>query len=45
MHTINEGIERAVLTIIELFENEAFEKGDMIYRAFSFESFKPCLRQ
>jgi hypothetical protein len=30
MHTINEGIEQAVLSITELSENEAFEKGNMI---------------
>jgi hypothetical protein len=43
MHTINEGIERAVLSITELADNEVFEKPDMIYRALQLRELQALL--
>jgi hypothetical protein len=43
MHTINDGIERAVLSITELADNEVFEKPDMIYRALQLRELQSLL--
>lgn len=43
MHTINEGIEQAVLSITELADNEVFEKPDMIYRALQLRELQSLL--
>jgi len=43
VHTINEGIERAVLSITELADNEVFEKTDMIYRALQLRELQSLL--
>ena len=43
MHTINEGIEQAVMSITQLADNEVFEKPDMIYRALQLRELQSLL--
>ena len=43
MHMFNDGIERAVLSITELVDDEVFEKTDMIYRALQLRELQALL--